>query len=258
MNRVSKDRGECIVFVHGALADARMWQPHISNIESEYDARAVTLRHFDAAEDCSFGLNTHADDLAGFLKSLHEPAHIVAWSYGADVVLNTLTRHGSAVASVFLYEPGYPGSVPQEKMNSWLADANAMFAPIFQAVEQGDLPLAVELLMDASANRKGYFSSQADFYRQQQLSKAYTLPLQLNQSEQPQLDADSLGEINVDTTIAFGSQSRHLNKVTCASVSASVNGSRLLCVPDVNHMLPQENPDHFMLLVREHLSQIGN
>lgn len=80
-------------------------------------------------------------------------------------------------------------------MKTWSADATAMFGPVFHYVQQGELSLAAAALIDGSGHCQGCFKSQATEVKNLQLAKAYTLPLQLQQQEQPLIDVQSLSKL---------------------------------------------------------------
>ncbi|WP_249255380.1 hypothetical protein [Vibrio cidicii] len=112
-----------------------------------FDVVSVTLSHFDNDESLSFGLNSHAQELCERVKKLvsDKPVNVVGWSYGADVVLNMIATSQLPLSKVFLYEPGYPGCVQEDEMKTWVADAESMFEPVFNHVNQGNLSSAVRI-----------------------------------------------------------------------------------------------------------------
>lgn len=255
-------KSEAILLLHGALADARMWEEHIPLLNiPEYSILTMTQRHFGKggmADSGSFGIKTHAKDLAGFIRSENiSHIHIVAWSYGADVALNTLAEYPDIVASVFLYEPGYPGFLTPAEMESFVEDAGSMFGPVFDLVSQGDLERATEVLIDGSGNKIGYFASQSKTLRKQQIENAHSLPKQLNQKEQPGLSAERLSKIIAPVTIAYGCDTRKLFKVVARAAAKLIPHAKELCVESSSHMLPMENPALFMQLVGEHLKELS-
>ncbi|AJQ96849.1 alpha/beta fold hydrolase [Gynuella sunshinyii] len=251
--------GELIVLVHGALADKRMWIPHMNLLQDKYEVLSLTQRHFDGQSQGPFGLNTHAQDLAEFLGnqfSTHSRIHLIGWSYGADVVLNTLTQHALPVSSAMVYEPGFPGCVNETDMALLGSDAQQMFGPVFSAVAEGQLDKAVEALIDGSGNQTGYFHSQPEVLKKQQLELANTLPLQLDRSEFPKLDEIALGNLDIPVTVAFGSRTRSLFGVVSKSVHHAIPGSQLCEIEGANHMLPLESPDKFTTIISEHMERI--
>ena len=177
MQHTKTGTGDYLILVHGALADETMWYPHIESLRFDYEIIAVTQRHFSGEDEGGFGLNTHADDLATFLSNLCEQkkAHIVGWSYGADVILNMLIRHSIDLSSIFLYEPGCPGCLSSADIDLWTSDANNMFGRVFEYFLQNDLESAVKALIDGSGNKKGYFMSQPEAVKTQQIKKSKTL-----------------------------------------------------------------------------------
>lgn len=258
VNTSSGPRQGTILFVHGALADERMWREHIEQLKSEFAATAVTLRHFGvngAADRGEFGLNTHAEDLAAEAVRLavHGPVHMVAWSYGADAALNAVVRHPGRIASLLVYEPGYPGCLNEEEMHVFGRDAGAMFGQVFDLDAAGQTRQAVEALVDKSANRVGYFAAQPETTRGQQLENGHTLHRQLHQQETPNLGVEALSAIDIPLTVAWGEDSRLLFQAVSVGVARAVPPARIKSVARANHMLPVEDPRRFVGLVRDHL-----
>ncbi|MFM2485182.1 alpha/beta fold hydrolase [Celerinatantimonas yamalensis] len=259
MKYFQKGSGEYLVLVHGALTDCSMWFPHLKQLEVYFDVIAVTLSHFEKTEDCNFGLNSHAEELAELVKKLgsDKPMNIVGWSYGADVVLNMLAKEALSVSNVFLYEPGYPGCIQEKDMNAWVADAKSMFGQVVEHVKQGNLDLAVESLIDGSGNSQGYFETQREEVRRLQLAKAYTLPLQLNQQEHPSINALNVSKIKAPLVFGYGEKSRDLFRLATLSGAGSSKLSTLITVENETHMLPQENPEKFGGLIIDLFGQKG-
>lgn len=235
-----------LVLVHGALTDGSMWLPHSPYLEPTFEVVRVDLSHFDKPAKGGFGLNTHAEELAAHITPLltQKPVHVVGWSYGADVVLNMLATTSLAIATALLYEPGYPGCVPETAMQAWSSDANAMFGPVFAHFTQGHLAQAVAALIDGSGAQVGYFEAQAETVKNLQLSKAYTLTQQLQQQEQAHIDPAHLANLSVPLHFAYGERSRALFKLA-TRYAAQAAQAPCLTLPGEGHMLPQEKPDVF-------------
>ena len=251
--------GDYLVLVHGALTDETMWLPHREHLQSDYEVVAITQRHFADAAEGGFGLNTHADDLASFLCDLagEKPVFVVGWSYGADVVLNMLVRHSIDLAGALLYEPGFPGCLTEEEMDAWLADANAMFGKVFEHFSQGRLGLAVETMIDGSGNKPGYFLNQDPGVRDQQLAKANTLALQLNQQEQPEINRSTVADIRVPLTVGFGAETRAMFRLVSLKTAECAEAAVLVEVVGEGHMLPQENPAKFAEIIKNASAETG-
>ncbi|NVK74878.1 MAG: alpha/beta hydrolase [Oceanospirillaceae bacterium] len=244
--------GDYLVLVHGALTDSSMWNDHLAYLVADFEVVSITLRCFDESDVEGFGLNTHADDLAELVNQLSKDkaVNIVGWSYGADVVLNALVKHDLSVAKVFLYELGYPGCLQEPELGTWQRDANKMFGPVFEHFSQGNLVQAVESLIDGSGNEQGYFHSQSEAVKALQLAKKYTLSYQLNQKEQPLINAETVSKINVPVVFGYGENTRDLFKLVTVRTSELLGNSQLKELLGESHMMPQEKPKEFSQYIK--------
>jgi pimeloyl-ACP methyl ester carboxylesterase len=111
---------EAVLFVHGNVSSAAFWQPQLLTLEPTWRPLAVDLRGYGGTEalpvDARRGVRDWADDLAALLDALGlQRVHLVGWSMGAAVVLQTLLDAPDRVASVALVAPvspyGFGGTV---------------------------------------------------------------------------------------------------------------------------------------------------
>lgn len=194
MKMIREGSGDCLVLVHGTLTDNSMWGNHLEYLSSDFEVVSITLRCFDESDVGNFGLNIHAADLEKLVNGISKDksVNIVGWSYGADVVLNALAKKDLPVSKAFLYEPGYPGCLQEPHLSAWQLDADTMFGPVFEHFANGDFEKAVELLIDGSGNKQGYFQNQSKKVKELQLAKSYTLTYQLNQEEKPLINIEAI------------------------------------------------------------------
>ncbi len=101
--------GEPVVFVHGGLADLRVWRRQMPVIGESYRAIAYSQRYcrpndaIDSGAANPFG--THIDDLAEFIERIGaEPAHVVGSSSGAFITLLAAIRYPERFLSLVLAE----------------------------------------------------------------------------------------------------------------------------------------------------------
>lgn len=257
MSYTQSGAGDTVVLVHGALADARMWQPHQALLAKRWRAVAVTLRHHFGSEDprpspdhaapAPFGISTHAEDLATFIEGMERgPVHLVAWSYSAHAALYLACHRPQLLRSVFVYEPGFPTYVTDpEALAAFETDAARMYAPLGAAVHSGDLERAVEFLMDASGQRPGYFRDQPAHRRQIQRDNARTLPLLMTQAPPPAITAEQLRFVQVPVCVAWGAQTRPVFEVVARAAAQAMPRAHHLVVEDAHHMWPDEKPAAF-------------
>jgi pimeloyl-ACP methyl ester carboxylesterase len=248
---LQQGQGAPIVLVHGAPSDCRLWLPHCADLSAHYRAIAYTQRYFGRGEWRGdwppFGIRTHADDLIGVLRHLAaEPAHVVAWSYGAHVALTAASEEPSLFRSLFIYEPGVPTYVtdPQE-LADIAADANAMFGPVFAAVQRGDNKTAVRALLDGSGQVNGYFDAQSPERRSVQLDSARVLPLLLGQPPPPSFSSDDLRRLRMPVAVAWGERTRPFFGVVSRAAARCIPGGVHTAVAGGTHMWPEERPREF-------------
>jgi len=255
-------RGEPIVLVHGAPSDYRLWLPHCGLLASRLRAIAYTQRYFGVGEwrpDWPpFGIRTHADDLVTLLRNrVAEPAHVVAWSYGAHVALTAAHEAPELFRSLFVYEPGVPTYVtdPQE-LHAFASDADVMFGPVFAAVERGDHEAGVRALLDGSGGSSGYFDAQPPERRRVQLDSARVLPLLLAQPPSPPLTCDDLRALRMPAAVAWGERTRPFFGVVSRAAARCIPGAHA-AVAGATHMWPEERPHELVEHVQRFLARAG-
>lgn len=237
-------QGSPLVLLHGALANHDLWQEHATVLSRHHTLVMPTLRHFGAAgQEGPFGLETHAADLLALLARLNlGPVHLAGWSYGADVALTAALAEPSSFHSLCLIEPGCPGSLDEADMAAFMADAGAMFGPLFELVAAGRLEEGVAALIDGSSGRPGYFDAQPLHWQRAQLNEAYSLPKQLAQQERPDLSAARLAGLVLPTCILQGARTRPLFALVCEAIAQALPDVRLEMIADACHLYPLEQP----------------
>lgn len=248
-------QGAPLVLIHGALADRRIWAPVLPLLAPHFRVLSYTQRYFGAAPSVEphdgqpFDYSTHAADLLDFLADVAvAPAHVVGWSYGADVAL--LAALGDAdrrIASLVLYEPGrhHHLSEPAD-LQRYGEDAAAMFGPVFECVARhGGVPAAVECLIDGSGGRAGCFRAQPDWVRQIELENAHTLPWQLQQAAAREVDRTALAHLSLPVALARGSQTRCLFATATDAMARALPAARHAVIEHADHLWPLEQPARF-------------
>ncbi|WP_437321668.1 alpha/beta fold hydrolase [Sorangium sp. So ce385] len=247
-------QGAPVVFLHGAASDHRMWDRHRAIVGQRYRAIAYSQRYFGTgAWDASWpplGVQTHADDLTAFLRGLDAgPVHLVAWSYAGHVALTAALSHPELLRSAFIYEPGVPSYVTDPaELRALGDDLNAMFGPVFGAVQRGDSREALRLLLDGSGQRQGYFDAQPAERQAVNLDNARTMPLLLSQPQPPAITCGQLAGLKMPVTVAHGELSRPAFSVVSRAAARCIPGQHLV-VRGATHMWPEEDAPAFCAAV---------
>jgi len=258
---LEQGRGEPIVLVHGAPSDYRVWVRHCAALAPRYRAIAYTQRYFGRGawgdHGPPFGVRTHADDLIALLRDVvAEPAHVVAWSYGAHVALAAANEEPELFRSLLAYEPGVPTYVTgAQDLAEVAADAGLMFGPVFAAVALGDNDAGVRALLDGSGQSVGYFESQPPERQRVQLDSARVLPLLLSQPPPPILSCDDLRRLRMPVAVAWGERTRPVFGVVSRAAARCIAGGAHTAVAGATHMWPEEQPQEFTALVERFVQQ---
>jgi pimeloyl-ACP methyl ester carboxylesterase len=243
-------RGKAVVFVHGAVGDYRSWEQVREPIAKQYRYIAITLRYFGGDpwgdDGAKFSLQTHADDLAEFIRGLNVgPVDLVGWSYGGGAVLVLAAQHPELVASAFLYEPALQTIVSGEAtVKALKEDAGAAFGPVFTDLKAGDDDAAVRHLIDGVDGQPGLFDSLPAEARAQTLSNARTMPL-LFRTPPPAVTCDQLSRIQVPVMVVRGELTRPFFRLIAEAASRCIPGSRLVVAPNTRHLWPVQQPAAF-------------
>ena len=247
---VEQGQGTPVVFVHGAVSDHRTWERQREAVSTRYRAISYTQRYFgtepwDKAGP-KFGVQTHADDLAAFIRGLNAgPVHLVAWSYGGHIVLSVALKNPELVKSAFVFEPDVPSYVTDPAQLKALGDdAGAMFGPVAQAAQSGDNAAAVRRLIDGVGEREGYFAAQPAAVQAIQLDSAGTMPL-IMADQAPPISCAQMGQIKPPVAIVRGELVRPFFKEIADAAARCIPAGRHIVAPKAKHMWPGEDPQGF-------------
>ncbi len=147
---LEQGQGQPVVFVHGALSDHRVWENQRGPIAKNFCFIALDQRYFGTApwpEDQSgYSIDGHTEDLATFIQGLNAgPVHVVGWSYGGAVALETGIRYPQLVKSLFLYEPSpILSAVTDAECLNRIAEDRKGLGPAMTAYKANDLPGTAE------------------------------------------------------------------------------------------------------------------
>ncbi|WP_370327411.1 alpha/beta fold hydrolase [Euzebya sp.] len=254
--------GPPVLFVHGAVADLRLWDRHRALLGGRHRGMALTLRYHGLdpwAEGWPpYGVGTHADDLIAVLEQLG-PVHVAAWSYSGQVVLDVALRRPDLVRSALVHEPGVPSAVTDPSaLAAWRAAAAAAFAPVEAALAAGDDVAAMTALLDSSGGGPDYVASQPAASRRVQVENARTVRLLFAQQPPPRIGPAELADLAVPVRITLGERSGPLYAVPAAAMQVAIATATHRVVPGAGHMWPDEDPAAFSDAVVALIAEVGS
>jgi pimeloyl-ACP methyl ester carboxylesterase len=256
-----RGEGPTVMLAHGAMGDLRSLLPVADTLADGYATITMSLPALtgEARPERPFGTAGQADDLADLIAALGvAPVHLVAWSYAAHPALVLASRRPELVASLFLYEPGFPTFIADAAVaGAVIEDMMAAYEPVGAAFAAGDPLAAVAHAIDAAAREAGYFDRQPEAYRMIHRDNAAALPALFTQTDPVPLSADDLAAIACPVTVARGAHTRPCYSLVSDAAAALIPGARHVVVESAGHLLPEQDPAAFAALVRAHLYAAG-
>ncbi len=228
-------------------------------ILAQFRLIAPTLRYFGISDwrddGRNFSIQTHADDLATFIKTLGmAPLPIVGWSFGGAVSLAMTAQHPQLVERLFLYEPSLQTIVANRAAAGRASyDSQQMTKRAKAAMNGGETNAAVQCLMDDVNDHSGDFQRLSKSVRSIMQQNGHTLPL-LFAAPPPSISCEELGELDIPVSIAVGEQSREFYRLIAKAASQSIPDAKLIEVPGARHLWPIQDPAAFSRLVLDFLS----
>ena len=261
---VEQGEGAPIVLVHGAMSDHRTWERQRAHLARHYRVIAYSQRYFGTepwgAGWPKIGVQTHTDDLAAFIRGLGVgPVHLIGWSSGANIAINTALARPDLVRSTFAYEPSLASVVTDSADRKVIADDRAAaFGPAVEAVRAGDNATGVRRLLDAVDDRTGALAGWPPAVQAVALDNARTLRLEfLDADPPPPITCAQLGQMKPVVAIARGERTRSSYRLLADAAAKCVGGHQHIVVPGARHLWPGDDPQAFSEAVLRFLRQPG-
>lgn len=247
---VEAGEGPPVVFVHGGGGDHRIWNGQRNAVAQGHRFIALDQRYFGTApwpdDGVHFSLDTHAADLAGFIRELAAgPAHLVGHSYGAIVALTVVLEHPQLVRGLLLNEPPLTSvltdAADAQILRDWLQEAEAMSA----SARVSEPAAIAKSFYDWVNAEPGSFDALPADTRAVRLQNGRTIALQLSPATRASITCAQLGRIAVPATITHGSLTRPYFQRVCERVQGCIAGSASVAIPGARHGAPGQAPAAF-------------
>jgi pimeloyl-ACP methyl ester carboxylesterase len=241
--------GPVVLFVHGAMSDHRVWLPYRDPIAANHRFIAYDQRYFGRApwddEGQKFGIDTHVEDLIGFIEALDAgPVNMVTWSYGGEVGVYASQRRPDLFRSIVHFEPttqalhlGLPGQPAAQ------AQLHAQFGPPMKAMERQAYGEAARRFVEVVFRLP---SGTADEFPKAYLEmwddNARTL-VPFLAIERPPLDCADLASVTAPTLIIQGSGAYVLDAMMADEVARCQPNAVRVTMEGVNHDGPYRKPE---------------
>jgi pimeloyl-ACP methyl ester carboxylesterase len=248
---VEHGKGAPVVFVHGAVADLRFWEPQRAAIAKRHRFVAYTMRYHGTAAwpdgGKQYTTDVHAADLAAFITALNAgPVHLVGLSYGGLIATLVATRNPSLVSTLTLAEPALFSLLeerPEDK--AALDDWTKGVAPIMEPLKAGDGVTATKRLVGVvNGTFGGDFDSLPPELRRILLDNARTLPLLFASPSSP-VACDALHGIKVPTLLIHGQHTPVFFARITEAAARCIAASEKIVIPNASHTMSVQNAEAF-------------
>ena len=245
--------GRPILFLHGAISDARVWSRYAPIISEDYRFIAYTQRYFGTNswpdDGQKFSRQTHIADLIAFVEGLGAgPVDLVTWSYSGEIGTYAALQRPDLFRSMMHYEPSVdallaelPGAGAAQKQFI------SKLGPAVEALDNGAVEDAALRFIEAVFRMpEGSAANEPEPYPGYWRANGRTLPKFVSMSPAAPLSCDDLGALSVPTLVVVGSKALVQDAMVGERLADCLGNALLLPMPDANHGGPYQQPEHFL------------
>lgn len=256
LSYIEQGEGSPVVFVHGAISDARVWEGYADRISGEGRFVAYTQRYFGTADwpddGAGFTRGTHIADLIAFIEGLGAgPVDLVTWSYSGEIATYAALQRPDLFRSMVHFEPdvdrlldGVPGA------DAARAQFGATVGPMVAALEAGDTEAAALRIIEAVFRMpEGAADSEAEPFPTYWKDNGRTLPAYGGMAPGAPLTCDDLARIAVPTLVVLGTETLVQWAMMSERLAGCSGNAMLVRMEGVTHDGPYKRPDRFMDLI---------
>lgn len=239
--------GPPLLLVHGTTADHKRWSKISPQFEEHFTVYAMDRRGRGASEDSpDYDIMREAEDIAAVLKGIGEPAFVLGHSYGALCALEAACLTDN-IRRLILYEPPIPTGLPlyppgiPDRMQS--------------LIDNNELEAALEIFFREVVKMPEYEYKE---YSQLPMWKVRvaltpTIPRELTIDRSYSFNSEKFINLQLPTLLLLGGDSPPLFQRAIEKVDAALPNSKVVIMPDQQHIAMDINPELFTAEVLQFL-----
>lgn len=248
--------GTPILFVHGAISDARVWNGYADRIAAEGRFVAYTQRYFGTADwpdDGEYFMReTHISDLIAFVEGLDSgPVDLVTWSYSGEIATYAALRRPDLFRSMVHFEPaidaamkGLPGA------RAALDESFATLGPAIEALQAGEVETAALRFIEAVFRMpEGAAENEPEPFPTYWRENGRTLPAFVSMAPGEPLPCQDLGRLTVPTLVVVGTETMMEYALMADYLTACSGNALLVRMEGATHDGPYLRPERFADLI---------
>ena len=264
---IDQGHGAPVVLVHGSgPTDLRTWERQIEPFAAHFRVIAYSRRcHYpnppagDHADSAS--TRTHARDLAALITALQlGRAHLIGFSFGADIVLRLAADRPDLARTLTITEPplrswlaALPGGI------DLLAQRAAAILPAKRAVQNGDLERGARLFIDGMMGN-GVFDQLPPSARQRIMDNAHLIgaePTEIDAMESEDITRSEAATIQTPTLLLTGDASPPMFLLVSRELARYLPNVEHVQICGASHLLHVMQPQAYNTVVLEFLTRHG-
>lgn len=241
--------GPCLLLLHGAVCDSRVWRREIELFRDEFTVVAWDTPGCGASSDPPqhYRMQHFASCLAGFVDALGlAPAHVLGHSWGSSLALELYRQRPDVVRSLVLVGAyaGWKGSLPAKEVERRLRFALGAAASAPGAFDPESMPglFSDALPVDRAAELKAIMS---------EIRPVGTAVMAHALAEADLRDV--LPGIAVPTMLVHGDRDERSPIDVARELHASIPASKLVVMAGLGHECFLESANEFAAEVRAFL-----
>jgi pimeloyl-ACP methyl ester carboxylesterase len=248
--------GRPILFVHGAISDARVWDAYSGRIAASGRFVAYTQRYFGTRDwpdnGERFSRETHIADLIAFVEGLDAgPVDLVTWSYSGEIGTYAALQRPDLFRSMVHFEPAVEALLTElpggdAAMNEFLSG----IGPAVDALQSKKLDDAALRFIEAVFRMpEGSAANEPEPFPGYWRDNGRTLPKFIAMPPGNPLTCEELGALKVPTLIVVGTKTL-VHYAMMAEQLARCSGNALLArMNGATHDGPYRQTDRFTDLI---------
>ncbi len=242
--------GPPIVFVHGNIADLRVWDAQTGPAFKRFQRVAYSRRyHYPNAwtgDGSDYTEANHVKDLVNLIRELRlGRVHLVGHGVGAQVAVEVALSHPEMVRTLVLVEPDLAAAaVQQPDFQTLTAERAALQQQMEVALHMEDAEKAARLLFDWASASTGAYDALAPPLKGEILDNARLLGFFLS-APPPPVPCAQLARLTMPTLVVTGERTALFYSAVGESVAGCIPNSVRETILMASHVVQRENPDAF-------------
>jgi pimeloyl-ACP methyl ester carboxylesterase len=240
--------GPPLVLVHGTLGSSRRW-PVLSMLEKQFTVYAVDRRGYGESGDASdYAIERDFEDIAALVDAIGGEVNLLGHSYGGLCVLEAalLTTN---VRRLIVYEPS-PMPVPGGRL--YPKEIVDRLQTLLDAGDRENVVITLlREIVGMPANELDLLKASPAFPAL--VAAAHAAPRETRAEEEYRFEPERFRHLRVPTLLLTGSDSPLLLKKPIETWHAALPNSRIVVLPDQQHIAHYTAPDLFVREVQAFL-----